>query len=610
MPFPAWSDREAWSQYFSGTKTIASRADSYLGRDWRTSPTSNKHREALGELILSELAIGKGKYINEIENALKALCEREFLSNRSSDAALPPEAKTIDLMAAAYGSEIAIAWHFFHDKISPEVSDAVLALLKENIFDPFLDPENGVRPKVGWLALHFDPVASYVNNWVPYCNFHVLLAFLLAEKDPDRLLDAVARSARSMDVYMDYAAMDGSCEEGASYWNMAGAKVYEYAMLMKDVTCGKIDLLGDGQIRRMGEWRIQADAGDNLVINFSDSGIKGLNYSEMYYRIGKDCGSKDLVDYAILSAINPGYDSFRPLSFRAGPEGNRVWRALENLRYKDSFKKDCDDALALSGGDYRMLEKACRERLFTSCWYPDNQQAFLRSNKFFLFAKGGHNLESHNHNDVGSFILFDDSMPVLIDPGSNHDTYTALHRGNKYVIWSARSEWHNLPMINGCQQYPGRTARTGNVSCDPEMGVFSADLAPAYPKEAACKSWVRSYKVSGNSVVISDTYDLEKRVCADTVNFIVWKEPALPGEKAGGRKARKNEVLIPCSDIAGTRSKVASFRFPAGMKVLKQQQEITDKGQKAQWGATIWRIRLVSPADAPLNGSYRFEIRK
>ena len=165
-------------------------------------------------------------------------------------------------------------------------------------------------------------------------------------------------------------------------------------------------------------------------------------------------------------------------------------------------------------------------------------------------------------------------------------------------------------MINGCQQYPGRTARTGDVSCNPEAGFFSADLSPAYPEEAACRSWVRSYKVSGSDVVISDSYDLEKRVCADTINFIVWKEPALPGEKAGNRKARKGEVLIPCSDIAETRSMVVSFRFPSGMKVLKQRQEVTDKGQKAQWGPSLWRIRLVTPDDAPLKGSYSFRISR
>ena len=35
----------------------------------------------------------------------------------------------------------------------------------------------------------------------------------------------------------------------------------------------------------------------------------------------------------------------------------------------------------------------------------------------YLAAKGGHNAESHNHNDVGSCIMFVDGLPGIIDVG-------------------------------------------------------------------------------------------------------------------------------------------------------------------------------------------------
>ena len=40
-----------------------------------------------------------------------------------------------------------------------------------------------------------------------------------------------------------------------------------------------------------------------------------------------------------------------------------------------------------------------------------------------LAAKGGHNGESHNHNDVGSFIVAVDGVPAVADAG--RPTYTA-----------------------------------------------------------------------------------------------------------------------------------------------------------------------------------------
>ncbi|MFF5249487.1 hypothetical protein ACFY3V_34860 [Streptosporangium sp. NPDC000095] len=41
----------------------------------------------------------------------------------------------------------------------------------------------------------------------------------------------------------------------------------------------------------------------------------------------------------------------------------------------------------------------------------------------FLAAKGGYNVESHNHNDVGPFIVALDARPVLVDVGVGE--YTA-----------------------------------------------------------------------------------------------------------------------------------------------------------------------------------------
>ena len=36
----------------------------------------------------------------------------------------------------------------------------------------------------------------------------------------------------------------------------------------------------------------------------------------------------------------------------------------------------------------------------------------------YLSAKGGNNGESHNHNDVGSFVLYCDGKPAVIDVGT------------------------------------------------------------------------------------------------------------------------------------------------------------------------------------------------
>ena len=55
-----------------------------------------------------------------------------------------------------------------------------------------------------------------------------------------------------------------------------------------------------------------------------------------------------------------------------------------------------------------------------SCWPA---RAAGSPDGLTLAAKGGHNGEHHNHNDVGSFVVASDGVPVLVDAG--RPTYTA-----------------------------------------------------------------------------------------------------------------------------------------------------------------------------------------
>lgn len=73
---------------------------------------------------------------------------------------------------------------------------------------------------------------------------------------------------------------------------------------------------------------------------------------------------------------------------------------------------------------------------------PNLQVFAWRRGGLYVAAKGGHNGESHNHNDIGNFIVYADGEPEIIDVGNC--VYTAKTFGaERYELMNTRSSNHN-----------------------------------------------------------------------------------------------------------------------------------------------------------------------
>jgi hypothetical protein len=116
-----------------------------------------------------------------------------------------------------------------------------------------------------------------------------------------------------------------------------------------------------------------------------------------------------------------------------------------------------------------------------------------RSQGFFFAAKGGHNGESHNHNDVGNFILYYNGLSVLVEVGVraySKETFSS----KRYTIWTMQSCYYNLPVINGVEQQDGRKLTSRNLTFASTNNAvnFSLDNAGAYPESAMVDTGKRS----------------------------------------------------------------------------------------------------------------------
>lgn len=157
-----------------------------------------------------------------------------------------------------------------------------------------------------------------------------------------------------------------------------------------------------------------------------------------------------------------------------------------------------------------------REPLLKNIWLPDLQIMTSRRGYLYVAMKGGTNGESHNHNDVGSFVIYAPQessphasrlSPLFIDPAVGE--YTAKTFSNdRYSIWTMQSQYHNLPQINGIDQKDGKEYAAKVVSH--KDGQLTLDIAGAYPAEAAVKSWKRTVIAMKSGVSVTEDYELSE----------------------------------------------------------------------------------------------------
>ena len=162
-------------------------------------------------------------------------------------------------------------------------------------------------------------------------------------------------------------------------------------------------------------------------------------------------------------------------------------------------------------------------------WMPGHEVLINQADGLLLAAKGGNNGENHNHNDVGNFIIYGNSQPLIIDlgVGAYNDKTFSSHR---YEIENTRSAYHNVPIINGEEQQNGSSfgSRNALFNTNGSTTTLTMDIAKAYPTEARVKKWIRTYQQSSSQgITITDDYRLRKFLMPSQIVLICHGKPTL-----------------------------------------------------------------------------------
>ncbi|MBQ9547982.1 MAG: heparinase II/III family protein [Bacteroidales bacterium] len=630
-PYPAWRDRAAWDRLMpadlkeqaikDGEKWLNYRFQAILASEYLEFERSgsraamevpnSRNRSALKELMLAELAEGKGRFLEQIINGAWffagspswVLSAHEYRKN--SGRALPDYRDVImDLGSQLTGGDVALSLYFFRDemdKIDPAISAFIEHALDEKIYKPYLDPAKWRAQS--WLGFtHPGEEKPYFwenwdprNNWNIWCNFAVAQIACLACRDRGLLQRILAQAVESADNYIDFVKMDGGCDEGPAYWRHASGSLFEFIELMNRITDGKFGCWDDPQFRARCCYISRCNLGDGWAVNFGDGQARYTGLPSFLYWMGTTAGIKEIHDYSLyVQACRDHLTTIDP--------GTYLYDKLDFLPLLPQMKKEYAETFAAAGGDLERMKRELRKDLPAWTWYPQTEHLIARNAQGLAFAaKGGHNEESHNHNDVGTVILFMDEMPVLVDVGPTTYMRQTFNKKERYTIWSMRSEWHNLPMMNGCPQHEGGEYRAAWSKADEKAGSFTTEFAGAYPAEAGLVSLQRNCVLKGSTLSITDRYALSQRKAADEEHFMVRGEVTL---------VKEGQIRIRYRSFDGSRHGSALMTYPKTLKASIETRVLDDKRHLAIWGKDLKRIVLRSADNAPLKGSYTVSISK
>ena len=604
-PYPTAAERSAWEKLPANLRnSLIERGEVALQTEWqpllatrfleyaRVGNRSEYERENFGRrnkliaLSLAECAEGKGRFVDEIANGIWLICEESYwgvpahVGMQRASSGLPDAAEpTVDLFAAETAAALAYI-QYLHgaalDAVSPLIRPRIAAEIDRRILTPNLE-----RHDFRWMGFQTD---ERPNNWNPWINSNWLACVLFTEADFERRMDAVAKIMRCLDRFIDPYPTDGGCDEGPGYWMRAAGSLYDCLEQLEQATGGQVNVFDQPLIQAMGRFIYQVHIDGDYYINFADATAVLTPESDLIYRYGQAIQDREMIAFGAWAAQ-------KTLGGGAGSWGRPIESPMRWLR------------AIFSAAEIAQAEAYAPQP--REVWLPVIQVGAMRDETrsgrgFYVAAKGGHNNESHNHNDIGEFVVFRDGLPLLIDAGV--ETYSRkTFSPQRYEIWTMQSAYHNLPTIDGVQQAPGEQFAARDVHCNAEQAAFRLDIAGAYPPEAGITRWTRTVRLNRRqSVSIEDNYELDHLPRSMTLSLLTVSAVSLdtPG------MIRLSAADLPDGRIAGSGViRYDANRFSASVETIP----ITDTRMSRVWGKRVYRV-LLSTVNPQQNDIWKLEI--
>jgi len=515
-------------------------------------------------------------WLAEVLDGVWLICEQSTWCWPAHDDAFRERGSVLPTVTAPYldlGAGEAVALLTWVDQLLgarlearyPGIRSRIRHEARVRVFQPFIE-----RRDWHWIGLDGD-----VHNWNPWIHGNVITAALRLLDDPaeaDERARIVALAIEGIDRYVSVLPADGAIDEGYAYWWNGACRALEALDIVRHATGGVLDASGIPALRETVAFPHRMHLGGDWYLNLADGQARITDRQPWHalHRAARNTGDTDAAAHAA---------SHRHAGTPAATEHEGLGRLLRGIT------------------DPAWVGAALQTSPFPrDVWLPSTEVLLAREHSgtargLTVAVKGGHNGEHHNHNDVGSFVVASDGVPVIVDAG--RPTYTLQTFGpGRYDIWTMQSGWHNVPVIGGVEQSPGAEFAASGVEVSVDDASLSLDLSGAY---AGAAPWRRTVRLERETrrVVIEDAWPASVAEPVETprTDEKTQVRMLLAGDV---RRDAASVTVMPLDGATPVR-----ISWPAGVEASLVVRELDDPVLSGVWGARLTRLDLdVTTADS------------
>ena len=589
-------DREFWDNLPDRLKNhYVENAEKYLDYEWKSIPAYDTYmgfyekgnrddalafemKTVLGLLATAECIQNKGRYLPQIVNGIFSIAEQttwagaaHLINCGEAKERLPEyDDVVLDLRAA----ETAVLFSYVYgslkkklDEISPVICGRIVYEVNRRMLKPYLEKDS-----YWWMCFGIDLSYWNVNNWNAHMNKCVIYCALTLCDNKRECYKILNKAIDSLDVFVDSYPDDGSCNEGPRYWNMAGGNLSYALDLLDHAMYEKSNIFKNSKIRNMMDYVLDMRIAGNYFASVADAHGKEVGNPYILFNIGEMFDEESFRNEARIM--------FR-FSQKCLPSDFEPIRDFVCMRDYKALTEYTD-----------LVDKGKLNAWMEGIQLLISRETEERDKGLYMCVKGGHNGESHNHNDIGSIIVYKDGKPIMIDVGIG--TYTKDTFGeNRYTkVWPTNGYHHNIPVINGIAQREGSRFTASDVKCtlSEQVDRLSLQLKDAYDIQDKIHDLTRNVVLDRTRSVIemTDEFDFDKEMSFESI-LMLQNKPEIVCQKVAKPETFQETVIEQRTEILFPECRITVETLqPVEFEV--EEILLEDGALSGVWGDRIYRL--------------------